>query len=131
MDESLLKKKGLHPRGSRLASLTGYGLRIGARATLEDSKNERVFGSVMQLHSEALEVLYADKSVADYVPHHVITHDMQGESMPAITYILPMNKVSGSNAGYASSLTIAARKIGLPEDYIKEIETWIEINTAG
>ena len=125
MDEDILKEKGLNPLDSKLVYLTEYGLRIGERATLEYSKDERAFGSVMQLRSEELEKLYSDKSVVDYVPLQVFTTDMQGKSIEAISYILPMIKVSGSNRGYANSLAIAAKKIGLPGDYIKEIEAWI------
>ena len=125
MDADLLTEKGLHPRNSRLAYLTGYGLRIGARATLEYSKKERVFGSIIQLHREELEKLYSDKSVMDYIPRQMVANDMEGNPVAAISYILPMRNVAGSNAGYAGSLSIAARKIGLPEDNIKEIEAWI------
>ena len=125
MDGDILKEKGLNPLDSKLVYLTEYGLRIGERATLEYSKNERAFGSVMQLLSEELEILYGDKSVADYVPLQVVTTDMKGKSIEAISYILPMEKVSGSNREYANSLAILAKRIGLPEDYIKEIEAWI------
>ena len=126
MDAEILIGKGLNPQDARLVYLAGYGLRIGERATLECSKDERAFGLVMQLSGEELEKLYSDKSLADYVPRRVVTTDMEGKSIAAITYILSMEKVSGSNSGYATALAIAARKIDLPEDYIKEIEGWIQ-----
>jgi len=125
MDHDLLKAKGLNPAHARLASVAGYGLRIGARATLERSAHERAFGSIMDLDSEEVAALYGEKSVADYVPRKLVAIDMQGSSLEVISYILPMKKVSGSNDEYARSLALAARKIGLPDDYIDEIESWI------
>ena len=125
MDADLLKKKGLNPLDPTLVYATGYGLRIGERATLERSKDERAYGSVMQLPRKELEVLYGEKSVEDYVPNNIVTTDMKGNSREAISYILPMEQVSGSNGEYANSLAITARKIGLPRHYIKEIEAWV------
>ncbi len=126
MDGDLLREKGLHPANHKLAHVAGYGLRIGQRATLELSQYERAFGSVMDLGSEELGVLYGEKSVADYVPEQLVAIDMRGKSLEVTSYILPMKLVSGSNSEYARLLALSARKIGLPDDYITEIETWIQ-----
>ncbi|MCG8604854.1 hypothetical protein MJD09_07645 [bacterium] len=72
------------------------------------------------------ERLLWEKSVADYIPEQLVATDLQGKSIAAVSYILPMDKLSGSNEEYAISLAIAARKIGLPEKYIGEIETLTE-----
>jgi hypothetical protein len=125
MDKDLLKEKGLNPVDSITAHVSGYGLRIGKRATLENSINETTFGSLMRLSSNELGMLYGEKRVIEYVPQEVVATDVHGNSIEAISYILPMEKVSGRNAEYANLLASAARKIGLPDDYIKEIETWI------
>ena len=124
MDEDLLMEKGLNPANSGLARVTGYGLRIGTRATLEASAGERVFGSVMDLSERELASLYGEESVADYVPKHLLAFDMQGNPREVISYILPMEKLSGRNREYARLLALAAQKVGLPDDYIDEIETW-------
>ena len=125
MDEDLLRQKGLNPFDFKLASVTGYGLRIGARATLEASKSEQVFGSVVTLKADELKRLYSEESVADYVPTRLPVTDMQGHCAEAISYILPMALLSGRNPGYARSLLVAADKIGLPGAYLKTIESWI------
>ena len=126
MDDDLLKEKGLNPSNPKLAHVAGYGLRIGERATLESSAEERAFGSIMDLSGEELESLYGEKSVADYAPKQMIAIDMQGNSREVTSYILPTEKVSGSNSEYARLLAVAARKVGLPDAYIDEIETWIQ-----
>ena len=126
MDDALLKEKGLNPSNPKLAHVAGYGLRIGERATLEASTEERAFGSIMDLSDEELGVLYSEKSVADYVPRQLVAIDMQGNSLEVTSYILPMKKVSGSNSEYARLLALTAKKVELPDGYIKEIKTWIQ-----
>ena len=125
MDEDLLKKKGLNPHNLRKAYLAGYGLRIGARATLEQSEGERSWGTIMQLESDELESLYKGDGVADYVPQTVQVTETTGETVEAVSYILPMVNILGSNSTYAMTLVGIAKKLNLPEDYIKEIEAWI------
>ena len=124
MDENLLKEKGLNPLNSKLAHVVGYGFRIGERATLVKSVHERSYGSVMQLSEEKLNVLYGDEGVLDYVPEEVTATDTKGTNLSAVSYILPMEKLSGKNREYAKALVIVARNIGLPEEYLREIETW-------
>ena len=127
MDEDLLKEKGLNPESPRLAQVIGYGLRIGERATLEKSAGERAYGCVIELGEAELDHLYAEASVADYIPESLTAADLQGRSIAAISYILPMHKLSGHNPAYARSLAIVARKLGHPDDYIREIETWAAV----
>ena len=127
MDEDLLRQKGLNPESPRLAQVIGYGLRIGERATLEKSASERAWGCVIELTEAELDSLYAEASVADYIPEPLMATDSRGHPIAAISYILPMHKLSGHNPAYARSLAIAASKLGLPDDYIEEIETWAAV----
>ncbi len=78
----------------------------------------------MQLSEEKLNVLYGDEGVLDYVPEEVTATDTKGTNLSAVSYILPMEKLSGKNREYAKALVIVARNIGLPEEYLREIETW-------
>ena len=126
MDADLLLRKGLNPLAPELAKLSGYGLRIGARATLEKSANEIVYGSVIRLSEKDRELLYGEASVADYVPEKVIAASFTGLEIPAICYLLPIDKLSGRNRAYAASLAVTASKIGLPEDYVEKIKMWAE-----
>lgn len=131
MDQHLLRQKGLDPIDFKLASVAGYGLRIGERATLEISKNEEVFGSIVKLSAEELEQLYGEQSVADYIPIPLTAADMEGNRTEAISYILPMELLSGHNPEYARALLLAAGKIGLPDTYLKTIEVWTWKADAG
>jgi hypothetical protein len=124
MDVDLLKEKGLNPSSAKLAHVAGYGLRVGDRATLMQSGQERSYGSVIQLDEEEIEILYGDRSVEDYIPEKVTAIDANGSTLAAVSYILPISKLSGENRGYAKSLAVVAKKIGLPDEYIDEIEKW-------
>ena len=126
MDADLLLRKGLDPVAPEPARLSGYGLRIGARATLEKSANEMVYGSVIRLSDKDRKLLYSEASVADYVPEKVITTSFTGTEISATCYLLPIDKLSGRNRDYAASLAVTASKIGLPEEYVKEIQTWAD-----
>jgi hypothetical protein len=65
--------------------------------------------------------LYADDSVADYVPESVTVEFMDGTKVQASCYNLPSEKVSGTNKTYAESLLEVATKLELPEPYLDQI----------
>ena len=125
MDAALLRAKGLKPRHVRLCRLDGYGLRIGERATLEASPGECCYGTIMQLGDSEIDELYSDGSVAEYRPVEVEVHVADGVSVPAVCYLLPMSQLSGSNPDYAEKLATVAAMLGLPDEFVIEIETWI------
>ena len=126
MDADLLRKKGLHPSASKVVQVPGYSLRIGERATLTPASQARSYGTVMQLDEEELNFLYGDAGVKDYFPVPVKTIDYNKVTQDAISYLLPIEKLSGQNSAYAKSLATVARKLGLPEEYLDEIESWIK-----
>lgn len=125
MDPDVLGEKEVEPSNFRLAVVDGYGLRIGARATLERVEGERVFGSLMDLKEEDLNFLYSEASVADYAPVQVTAFGMDGERFEAVSYILPMERLSGRNPEYARALLSVAEKLGIPEEHLEVIGSWI------
>ncbi|KAA3633383.1 MAG: gamma-glutamylcyclotransferase [Proteobacteria bacterium] len=125
MDRDLLKDKGLCPVGGEIARVTGYGLRIGERATLERSANERVFGVVIRLSRDELQRLYCAEEVVDYIPRQLLATGMCGNPIDVVSYVLPVERASGRNSEYAKALARVARKVELPLEYINEIESWI------
>ncbi len=125
MDKDLLKEKGFNPQNIKRAYLKGYQLKIGERATLAPHKGACSYGTVMELDSNELLNLYGSDGVEDYVPQTVQANTMVGEPLEAISYILPMEKISGSNSEYAIKLASIAKKLDLPDYYIDEIEAWI------
>lgn len=121
MDESLLATKGIKPTDVNVGFVDGYGLRIGERATLVRRRNGRAFGAMMDIApNEAME-LYAEDSVADYLPEPVTVELMDGTKVEATCYNLPSTKVTGTNKDYAESLLQVAGRLGLPDSYLDEI----------
>ena len=125
MDPDLLKGKGLNPQNVKPAYLEGYQLQIGERATLSPREGACSYGMVMDLAGVELEKLYGADGLEDYVPRKVQVTIRDGDLLPVLSYLLPMEKITGSNRGYAARLAQVAEKIGLPQDYISEIRSWI------
>lgn len=125
MDADLLREKGLNPQDVELVTVQGYGLRIGNRASMEQSEDEHCYGTVMHLEERELAGLYSGEGVQDYKPQAMTASKSSGESVEVVSYLLPIELMTGSNSDYATALAGIARKLNLPTDYILEIETWI------
>ncbi|MCW8926387.1 MAG: gamma-glutamylcyclotransferase [Xanthomonadales bacterium] len=125
MDRSLLASRGINPSTAALAYVDGYGLRIGERATLVPDESNRAHGILMTMRAEDVRALYADESVADYVPESVWVVLPDGTLKRAVCYTLPQSELGGTNPQYAKSLLILAVKLGLPSAYLKQIRSQI------
>ena len=121
MDESLLATKGIEPSEVNIGFVDGYGLRIGERATLVRRPGSRAYGAMMDITPSETTKLYAEESVADYLPEPVIVELMDGTQVEATCYILPGDKVTGANKEYAESLLDVATKLGFPNSYLDQI----------
>ncbi|MGV6827010.1 MAG: gamma-glutamylcyclotransferase family protein [bacterium] len=126
MDPELLRSENLNPRNIEIAYVKDHQLVIGQRASLIAKQQARAFGTIMNLDNAEITKLYAGDGLDDYTPHKVMTSKVNGESIEAITYILPSDKLVGSNNDYARELASVAEKVGLPASYINEIKRWIE-----
>jgi len=121
MDEALLAKKGISPTNAEVGYVDGFTLRIGERATLVRSSNARSYGVMMNISPDDAKELYAESSVADYVPESVTVELADGSKAEATCYNLPVDKVTGTNKVYAEALWELADRLGLPEHYLAEI----------
>ena len=121
MDERLLATKRIAPSGIRAGFVDGYQLCIGERATLVPRPGGRAYGVVMEIASGEIEDLYAEASVADYVPEPVIVELMDGTQVRATCYNLPGDKIAGTNKDYAASLLELATRLGFPDSYLDQI----------
>ena len=121
MDEDLLAKKGITPSKAEVGFVDGFALRIGERATLIRSADTRSYGVMMNISSDQANELYAESSVADYVPESVTVALAVGGKVEATCYNLPVDKVTGTNRVYAEALWEVANSLGLPKNYLDEI----------
>lgn len=114
--------KTFHPTAARQARIDDLALRLGARATLVPDPGQCVHGMLMRLTHDELDRLYAEPSVAAYRPEPVIAKLANGESVAALCFNPPaVPEGAQSNPDYAVKLQAAARKRGLPEDYVRSI----------
>ena len=121
MDESRLAAKGIRPSRATVGYLDGYRLRIGRRATLVPDRDARAYGVLMALRAEDVRALYADESVADYVPESVTVTLPAGSLEPAVCYLLSEDDLEGTNPRYARDLRALADRLGFPDAYLEQI----------
>ena len=123
MDEELLRSKGVIAANLRLASVTGFRLRIGDRATLVPSEAGRVFGLIASLSHAELERLYSEPSVRAYKPEAVLANLSTGEVLAALCFNLPAPPSANErNVEYASKLRSLAERLNFPADYVASIQ---------
>lgn len=122
MDESLLGSKGVRSSYTATGYVDGYRLRIGQRATLEARVGSRAHGLLMKIERDDLATLYSEDSVADYVAEKVTVELEGGAKESAVCYLLPPGRLEGTNTAYAESLLLLATRLGLPGDYVAEIQ---------
>lgn len=119
MDANLLLSRGIVPLNPRSATVQGFGLRIGKRATLVPSSHERSYGMVMGLTHEELKGLYSGPGLELYRPEAVTCTTLAGEVVSALCYNLPDAPAPDElNEEYAGQLRAVLAKLGFPEEYV-------------
>ncbi len=122
MDETILKNNGIEPSNPRKGYLDDYALKIGNRASLIPSEGEKSHGIVMTVDREKIKNLYAEPSVADYIPEEVNVVTDSNDSVKAMCYNLPLESLTGTNKDYAKSLYELSERLGFPVNYLEEIK---------
>jgi len=122
MDEALLHARGITSPNLRAASVTGFQLRIGNRATLVPIASERVFGVVASLSHSELEQLYSEPSVQAYKPEAVLAHLLNEESLAVLCFnLVEAPAADEHNPEYAAKLRTLATRLQFPLDYVSSI----------
>ncbi|HSC28233.1 MAG TPA: gamma-glutamylcyclotransferase family protein [Vicinamibacterales bacterium] len=123
MDADLLREQGVEPTDWRLASLRGFSIRIGARATLVPNERGVVYGMLIDLTHGEIETLYSAPGLRPYQPEAVLC-ELEGDArIAALCYTLPEPPAPGErNPDYADRLRALGRRLGLPAAYVDGIE---------
>ena len=122
MDADLLRSKGVNPVNVRMASVPGFGLQIGQRASLAPAANSRAFGMLMQLTHDEIDQLYSDPSVRTYRPEAISAELDDGSRVSALCFNLPVApSPKESNPEYAAKLRDLGHRLGFPSDYTDRI----------
>jgi len=122
IDAELLRAKGVQPSSIRPASVPGFALRIGKRATLVPAIESCAHGFLMDLSHTEIEQLYSEACVSAYRPEAVLAQLPDGSFIPALCFTLPVPPaLDEANPEYAAKLRELAERLNLPADYIKGI----------
>ena len=114
MDAELLRGKGVDPQNIRRASLPGFALRIGQRATLVPDANGRAHGIAMDLTHAEIDGLYAEPGVSMYRAEPVLLETETGPAA-ALCFVLPVPpQPDERNDEYAAKLRDLSSRLGLP-----------------
>ena len=122
MNADLLRAKGAQPSAVRPASVRGFSLRIGRRASLVQDPAGRVHGMLMELSHDDIDRLYAEPGVQMYRPEAMLCEAANSAKVPAICFVLPEPpEPAEHNETYAEELRELCRRLGLPEAYVDSI----------
>jgi hypothetical protein len=122
MDEGLLRSKGVTPTNLRPASVAGFQLRIGKRATLVPSPTDHVYGLLASISHAELEQLYSEPSVQAYRPEAILVNLPNGEVLAALCFNLPEPpSAEERNVEYAAKLRALAEHLNFPTEYVESI----------
>ncbi len=122
MDEALLREKGLSPEDRRLASVEGFRLVIGERATLVRCEGFEAHGVLFSLTRSEVEALYSEESVKAYRSEVVEARMPDGRVAQALCFNLPAPPANDErDTLYASKLRELASRLGLPAEYVSTI----------
>jgi hypothetical protein len=121
MDVELLVSKGAHPTNPRPASVPGFALRIGQRATLMPNAESSAHGFIMELSHAEIEQLYSEASVSAYRPETVLAKLADGSYVTALCFNLVVPAPEEANSDYANKLRELARRLKLPRGYVESI----------
>jgi hypothetical protein len=122
MEEALLREKGLRPEDRRLASVEGFRLVIGERATLVRCEGGEAHGVLFSLTRVEVEALYSEESVSAYRSEVVSARTPDGRVAQALCFNLPAQpSLDERNPLYASKLKELAERLGLPAEYVSSI----------
>lgn len=123
MDHDFLKSRGIDNPNLITASVPGFRLVIGNRATLVPDKSGLVYGLIGTLTHDEINSLYADSSVRDYQPEAVSANLQDGESIPALCFNLVVPpEPDERNPEYGRKLHDLAERLGFPEEYVSSIK---------
>ncbi|HUQ20524.1 MAG TPA: gamma-glutamylcyclotransferase [Gemmatimonadaceae bacterium] len=121
MDVGLLRSKGIEPGNVQRATLDGFGLRIGERATLWPDENSKAYGLVMTLSQRDVDSLYSAPDLAAYRAETITVRLEDGSSTSAVCYNLAKAPSGEPNPVYVEKLGKLAARVGFPSGYVDRI----------
>lgn len=122
MDVGALRSQGVHPTAPRAASVAGYTIRIGNRATLWPAPGSSAHGLLMDLTHSEIDLLYGAPGLEAYRPEAVAAAVGEGPPIPALCFnLVALPSADEANPEYAAQLRQLANQLALPSEYVEQI----------
>jgi hypothetical protein len=122
MDVELLRSLGTNPQEPTLARLPGYRLELRGAVKALPQPGKSVWGVISKLTGRELDSLYSSPATRAYRPVPLVAITIAGLEVPVTCYNQPVDPSAALNATYLDKLLGVCRKIGLPADYVAELE---------
>lgn len=122
MDPDILSSLDIYPTESRMACIQGYGIDVRGLVKAIPEKGKTVWGMVFKLSPENLHKMYSGEKTSAYRPEQMRAITIRGENIPVTCYNVPPDHSAGLNTDYLEKLILSAKKLGLPPNYIDELE---------
>ena len=128
MNIEVLMNRGISERAYHVCQLPGYELTIGSSANVVKNGLGRVFGIVMQLTHDEIDILYGSEAQAklgtQYMPEPVLVMTAAGNIVPSLCYVAYHQDAGVPSATYIDAILSAAQQHDFPQSYIHHIESF-------
>lgn len=122
MDPEILREASVAPINPRRAYLEGFALRLGQRAALVSSAEDRAYGLLFGLTHAELDRLYGAPGLEPCRPEAVLVQLLEGTPTPALCYNLPdAPRPDERNPEYAARLQRALSRLDFPAEYVASV----------
>jgi hypothetical protein len=116
MDPDLIKGKGASPRNPRKASVRGFALRVGKKATLLRQAGAVTQGMIYALTHGEIDALYRGAGLTEHLPEALLADLESGEKIPVLCCnLLNPPGPEESNPDYIAKLQSLKRRLGLQQ----------------
>jgi hypothetical protein len=125
MSPAVMKSFGVIANEALPAKLGGFDITIRPRPNLVRSERSTVFGSLMDLTHEDLNLIYStlEKNFGiTYLPVPVLAWLLDGAMRPALCYLAPQMPDAEPDPAFVRQLAQCVRALGLPEWYASVVE---------
>lgn len=123
MDPELLRKLGADPINPRQARLADYRLDLHGPAKILQIPGNSVWGMIVGLSPEHLLALYSGESTREYQPLELMVQASDSPPIAVICYNRPLQPGMPLNREYLEKLLVVARRLRLPSEYVRELES--------
>lgn len=128
MNVDMLMNLGIDKRVYHVGQLVGYELTIGSSANVTKNALARVFGIVMPLTHDEIDILYGTEAQAklgtQYMPAPVLVMTDNGLIVPSLCYVAYEQMTGVASETYIETILSAARTHDFPDSYIQHIKSF-------